>query len=68
MSTVPAVATVPEPDNVAESGEDSEDEWNYYRVEPASGGNQEATQPVRIIALTLCFCLLCESYSAFLNS
>lgn len=21
-------------DNVAESGEESEDEWNYYRVEP----------------------------------
>lgn len=43
---VPAVTTVPEPDNVAESGEDSEDEWNYYRVEPSSEGNQEASQPV----------------------
>jgi hypothetical protein len=48
ISTVPAVTTVPEPDNVAESGEDSEDEWNYYRVEPTSEGNQEPTQPVCI--------------------
>lgn len=23
-----------EVDNVGDSGEDSEDEWNYYRVEP----------------------------------
>jgi hypothetical protein len=54
ISIVPAVTTVPEPDNVAESGEDSEDEWNYYRVEPASEGNQEVAQPVRIYSyLTL---------------
>jgi hypothetical protein len=37
---------VPESDNVAESGEESEDEWNYYRVEPTAEGNQETTQPV----------------------
>lgn len=43
---VPAVSTAPEPDNVAESGEDSEDEWNYYRVEPTSEGTREATEPI----------------------
>jgi hypothetical protein len=49
ISTVPGVTTfVPESDNVAESGEDSEDEWNYYRVEPSVEGKQEATQPVCI--------------------
>lgn len=26
-------------DNVAESGEDSEDEWNYYRVDPKQKEN-----------------------------
>jgi hypothetical protein len=62
ISTVPAVTTVPEPDTVAESGEDSEDEWNYYRVEPTSKGNQEATQPVCIG-----FYLLWNSSSAVLN-
>ena len=40
---------MPEPDNVAESGEDSEDEWNYYRVEPTADtadSNQQSTQQV----------------------
>jgi hypothetical protein len=50
ISAVPGVTTlVPESDNVAESGEDSEDEWNYYRVEPTAEGKQEATQPVHTI-------------------
>lgn len=44
---VPGVTTsVPEPDNVGESGEDSEDEWNYYRVEPTAEGKQQATQRI----------------------
>lgn len=30
-------------DNVAESGEESEDEWNYYRVEPTE--DKEAAAP-----------------------
>lgn len=30
-------------DNVAESGEESEDEWNYYRVEPT--GDKESAAP-----------------------
>lgn len=65
ISTVPAVTTVPEPDNVAESGEDSEDEWNYYRVEPTSEGTQEATQPVCIncyLAVLWSFMELCSFY------
>jgi hypothetical protein len=50
ISAVPGVTTlVPESDNVAESGEDSEDEWNYYCVEPTAEGKQEATQPVHTI-------------------
>ncbi|XP_049787023.1 LOW QUALITY PROTEIN: calponin homology domain-containing protein DDB_G0272472-like [Schistocerca cancellata] len=35
--TPPAASLLPgqcEPDNVADSGEDSEDEWNYYKIEP----------------------------------
>jgi len=44
---VPGVPTsVPESDNVGESGEDSEDEWNYYRVEPTADGKQQAEQPI----------------------
>jgi len=44
---VPGVTTsVPEADNVGESGEDSEDEWNYYRVEPTAEGKQQAAQPI----------------------
>jgi len=44
---VPGVTTsVPESDNVGESGEDSEDEWNYYRVEPTAEGKQQAAQPI----------------------
>jgi len=44
---VPGVTTsVPESDNVGESGEDSEDEWNYYRVEPTADGKQQAEQPI----------------------
>ncbi|XP_069704947.1 platelet binding protein GspB-like isoform X3 [Periplaneta americana] len=39
-------ALVPESDNVAESGEDSEDEWNYYRVEPSADESQQSTQPI----------------------
>jgi hypothetical protein len=58
--TVPAVTTVPEPDNVAESGEDSEDEWNYYRIEPASEGTQEVTQPVRIYSYLTVFLSLTQ--------
>lgn len=68
ISTVPAVTTVPESDNVAESGEDSEDEWNYYRVEPTSEGNQEATQPVCIdcyLTVFLSFMELFECCSEF---
>jgi len=43
---VPGVTTsVPESDNVGESGEDSEDEWNYYRVEPTAEGKQ-TEQPI----------------------
>ncbi|PSN38023.1 hypothetical protein C0J52_24137, partial [Blattella germanica] len=37
---------VPESDNVAESGEDSDDEWNYYRVEPSAETNQQSSQKV----------------------
>lgn len=37
---------MPESDNVGESGEDSEDEWNYYRVEPTAEGKQQAAQPI----------------------
>jgi hypothetical protein len=52
--TVPGVtASVPESDNVGESGEDSEDEWNYYRVEPTAEGKQQAAQPVCIKCLTV---------------
>lgn len=44
---VPGVTTsVPESDNVGESGEDSEDEWNYFRVEPTAEGKQQAAQPI----------------------
>jgi hypothetical protein len=69
ISTVPAVTTVPEPDNVAESGEDSEDEWNYYRVEPSSEGNRESSQPVRIdcyLTVYLSFMHLFECCSEFI--
>lgn len=56
ISAVPGVASlVPESDNVGESGEDSEDEWNYYRVEPTAEGNQEATQPVHNDHFTVTF-------------
>jgi hypothetical protein len=54
MLTVPGVTTsVPEPDNVGESGEDSEDEWNYYRVEPTAEGKQQAAQRVCIKCFTV---------------
>jgi hypothetical protein len=54
MLTVPGVTTsVPESDNVGESGEDSEDEWNYYRVEPTAEGKQQAAQPVCIKCLAV---------------
>ncbi|KAJ9601683.1 hypothetical protein L9F63_000154 [Diploptera punctata] len=47
---VPGVTNlVPEPDNVAESGEDSEDEWNYFSVKPKAeteDTNQQTTQEV----------------------
>lgn len=54
MLAVPGVTTsVPESDNVGESGEDSEDEWNYYRVEPTAEGKQQAAQPVCIKCFTV---------------
>jgi hypothetical protein len=54
MLTVPGVTTsVPESENVGESGEDSEDEWNYYRVEPTAEGKQQAAQPVCIKCFTV---------------
>ncbi|KAK1119265.1 hypothetical protein K0M31_013454 [Melipona bicolor] len=38
-------AVIHEPDNVAES-EDSEDEWNYYRVEPNKEKDSASTKRV----------------------
>lgn len=40
----PALCGLSEPDNVAaESGDDSEDEWNYFRVEQKPGQSTATT-------------------------